>query len=83
MYERRGAIDLKLVAHPVQKLAVLDGLKEGYLSQQIAGRMTLERHPFRVSPERSIGSPVLRTADRRNSGASCQSTGSVAVSSKV
>jgi len=50
-YEARRAIHRKLIRHPEVTTAVEDRLKAGWPTEQIAGRMRLERHPIRVSHE--------------------------------
>ena len=51
MYARRRAIHRKLVKDATLKAAVLDRLEAGWSPEKIAGRMTFERHPVRVSHE--------------------------------
>ncbi len=47
-YENRRAVHRKLIKYPQIMAAVRDGFDIGWSPEQIAGRVTLERHPMRV-----------------------------------
>ena len=50
-YEARRAIHRKMIVYPELKEAIEGRLKAGWSSEQIAGRMRLERYPIRISHE--------------------------------
>ena len=50
-YEQRCPVHREFVRYPEIMAAVRDGFAAGWSPEQIAGRMSLERHPMRVSHE--------------------------------